>query len=217
MDWKQKLEMFEDKRDWKSAIEHMIKVLTDHSEDPEAWVRILYLLHNVLLEEDPEVAGLNEDELEKTLIKYFQKSRIKFSENPEYLFFMGVIGHIAEYYWGEKTDDFATAMSKKAVELEPNNTLYKWGALTSDYCKSECEQKKMLAKIILDDSSKKIWLQQKGFPGRYILNIHINGSAKITCLDNGMQYGESLILYRKIKKLEEGENGNQETLSVTVD
>ena len=111
---------------------------------------------------------------------------MKFKNNPDYLFFMGVIGHIAEYYWGEKNDDFATAMSLKAAELEPNNLLFEWAALSPISSQESCERKAYLAQFILKDSTERRWLESKGLPGKYILNTQVKGSSMLRCMPEGV-------------------------------
>jgi hypothetical protein len=188
MNWQHQFEDCERNRDWKNTTAFIDEILSEQAGNPEAWVRALYLLHNILLEEHPEKAGLDRKLLEMKLLTYFNDSRVRFTNNAEYLFFMGVIGRIAEWYWGEKNIDFAKAMSLKAHQLEPANKLFEWGALSPLRNKKDCERCVFLAKSILAGSLEKEWLESKGFPGRYILEIQLLGSAKMRCTDEGLLY-----------------------------
>jgi hypothetical protein len=197
MDWRQKLEIYESAEEWQSAVEHMNNVLSKHDEDAEAWVRMLYLLHNIALEHRPSIGTTFVERCEKQLLDLFNSSRDKFANNSEYLFFMGVIGRIAEWLFGEKEMDFALIMSQKAADLEPENMLYRWAILDPNKNKEECEFNVDLARQILDNSPEKKWLEQKGFPGRYVLDVQLKGSAGTVCLEGGIRDYESVIPYRE--------------------
>ncbi len=177
MDWKQQLESYEKAGEWKDAVEYIERVLPLHSSDPEIWVRLLYLFHNIVLEERP--ANIDHDDLAKRLLVYFNKSQKEFANNPEYLFFIGVIMHIAEYYFGQDDLSVAEEMIKKACEMNPENRLFKWQRLVDIDTKESLTEAGRLAQDILDsDSPEKHWLQTKGFPGDYVLNVQLASSAK---------------------------------------
>ena len=128
MNWKEQLDNLQDSKQWKSAIDLIVKTINNNSEDVEGYIRIIYLLHNILLEED--YLEEEHDPMANLLRKYFEESYQKFSENPEYLFFVGKILYIAEWYFGID-DDFkpleeklAFKMQKKAFEKDSDNQLY---------------------------------------------------------------------------------------------
>ncbi|NTW21571.1 MAG: hypothetical protein HGA42_19255, partial [Nostocales cyanobacterium W4_Combined_metabat2_030] len=52
MNWKEQLDNLQDSKQWKSAIDLIVKTINNNSEDVEGYIRIIYLLHNILLEED---------------------------------------------------------------------------------------------------------------------------------------------------------------------
>ncbi|MCB9082403.1 MAG: hypothetical protein H6555_11910 [Lewinellaceae bacterium] len=170
MNWKEQLEKHEHSKDWESAIELMQKTISDNPNDVEVYVRVIYLLHNILVEEDyPES---DHDHIAGLLKQYFNESYKRFSDNAEYLFFIGKILYIAEWYFGID-DDFnpveekqAFQMQKKAFEKEPGNVLFEWAyrfSLDDKLAGYLAEQ------ILLHDNGKVEWLRSKGFPGRYIL------------------------------------------------
>lgn len=141
-----KFEEFESAENLKEAYECLPEMLRSNSDNAEAWVRALYFLHNLVLEVmGVRDTGVHYDEAKDRLLDYFRQANAEFSDNAEYLFFMGIIGHVAEYYWGEDDDVFAWKMSKKAVELEPGNRLYEWGSLDVRRNKTECERKVLLS------------------------------------------------------------------------
>ncbi len=191
-DWKKQLEEFEQQEQWKAAIELMQQVVKDNLDDVEAYVRIIYLLHNVVLEVYTEVKkaqGINDDKIETLLKHYFSEGNRKFAENAEYLFFIGMITHIAEWYFGIEESinlpmekHFATKMQKKASDFEPENKLYKWAYLSSSvdnrYSSPIKDFARSLAKGLIEDTSTIEWLKSKGFPGQYVLEVQLKGSIR---------------------------------------
>jgi len=116
--------------EWKNSVDLCVKIIENYGNDCEAYIRVIYFLHNIILEEHHE--GITHEQIEVMLSTYFSESKIKFSRNPEYLFFIGKILYIAEWYFGinegpKPTIEYqAFKMQKKASELEPNNILYEW-------------------------------------------------------------------------------------------
>jgi hypothetical protein len=181
MEWKQKIKLTENTKDWKASVEYLSEVLKEDTSEPEIWIHLMYLIHYILLEDYPEKHGLKSEILRSDLLGYFNESKVLFAENPEYLFFMGMIGQVAEWYWGEKDITFAKEMLNQSSDIEPNNILYKWAKLNPNENKDLCIEKVSLAKAVLTDSKEKKWLEEKGFQGQYILNIQLRGSAKMNC------------------------------------
>lgn len=170
MNWKEHLTELEHRKDYALAIEYIQGVIKENPDDVEAYIRAIYLLHNILVEEDyPEseqgfLAGL--------LKSYFNISYVKFSNNSEYLFFIGKILYIAEWYFGlndrpkSMDESLAFQMQKKAHEMEKGNVLYEWAyrfSLDDKLSTYLAEQ------ILLHNNPKLEWLKSKGFPGEYIL------------------------------------------------
>ncbi|WP_205195315.1 hypothetical protein [Chitinophaga sp. Cy-1792] len=171
MNWKESLTNIENdfgfhkKRDWKSAVRLVDELLTENLNDVELNIRGIYIFHNILVEEDypdEEQAGM-----EYLLQKWFNRSKEKFSDNAEYLFFIGKILHIAEWYFGLEDTTLAIAFQKKAMELEPENLLYKWAYRFS--FPGDVDEGFLAYKLLTNDIMKIKWLQSKGFPGEYIL------------------------------------------------
>ena len=170
MDWKKQLSDVEnhfgyhEKRDWKLAIELVKNLVKKYPHNVEVYIRAIYLIHNILVEEDYSCDEF--DEMAILLKEYFDKSYSLFSENAEYLFFIGKILHIAEWYFGLEDTILATEMQKKAMEKEPYNLLYKWAYTLS------CSEEKAdyLANQLINHEKDNIdWLKRKGFPGKYVL------------------------------------------------
>lgn len=171
MGWKEQLEYLEHGKKWKSAIDLVVKVIDENNEDVEAYIRAIYLLHNVLLEES--YPDKEHDSMASLLRKYFEESCRKFSEKPEYLFFLGKIIYVGEWYFGVDDDlkpledKMAFKMQKKAFERDRENKLYEWAYLFS---LNEGEKAFLLANEILNGENRILnWLRTKGLPGSYII------------------------------------------------
>lgn len=177
MSWKQKFEGYEKRFgkhaqiNWVPVIDLTKNAIEKNPNNVEVYIRSIYMLHNILVEE--EYPHDEHDRMAILLEKYFKKSYKKFSENPEYLFFIGKILHIAEWYFGinegvksvEQT--LAFKMQKKAYKKQPKNVLFEWsyrfsmpGDPIADY---------LAYRIFTNVTSKINWLKSKGFPGNYIL------------------------------------------------
>jgi hypothetical protein len=179
MDPVPKFDDFEKNKQWSEAYKLIPDLLTSDSESPDNWIRILYFLHNLVLESLPITnTDLDSAKIEKELLEYFGEANKRFASNAQYLFFMGIIGHIAEWYWGEANENFAFSMSKKVFQLEPNNRLYEWGSLDVDRSEVDKKRAATLAKFLYDDPLVRDWLLKRGFPGRYVLEIQLKGAAR---------------------------------------
>jgi tetratricopeptide (TPR) repeat protein len=185
--WKHELERLEKNKEWLKAIRLLDHVIEESPDEVEPYVRVIYLIHNLLVEEDYESYGLNHDYLASLLLNYIQVSFGKFENNPEYLFFVGIILHIAEWYFGQDDVELALLLQKKAVQMEPQNALYDFSYSFSMSNKARSEE---LAKQLSADGSTLAWLKTKGFPGEYVLGIidWVNqGKMEIaaTCTESG--------------------------------
>lgn len=178
MSWKEELSTIEKdfdhrvRHDWESAVDTVRSTMVVHHSNVEACVRCIYILHHILLEEDyPESAH---DEMARMLKTYYESSSIAFSENAEYLFFIGKILYVAEWYFGVNDDAkpienrLAFEMQRKAFNMEPENKIYEWGYAFS---KGENSRAFVLSKEILHGEDGSLsWLTAKGFPGEYVID-----------------------------------------------
>jgi len=171
MNWKEQLFEIEshfchhEQWSWKSAIELSKRLVEKYPNNVEVYVRVIYLIHNILVEEN--YTNDEHDEMAELLKEYFDKSYILFSENAEYLFFIGKILHIAEWYFGLEDDKLALEMQKKAMDKEPDNILYEWAYRLS--CSGDIINGYLANQLIEHDKEKVSWLRSKGFSGCYVL------------------------------------------------
>jgi len=179
MSWKEQLAKIEKdfgyhkKRDWKPAINSVNEMLNEHPNDVELNIRAIYMLHNILVEEEyptEEAEGMID-----LLQKWFNESKKQFLENSEYLFFIGKILHIAEWYFGLDDTRLALEFQKKAMEKTPGNLLYEWAYRLS--CIGDVVEGYLAYQIITYDKDAINWLKTKGFPGEYVLE-HLTMSSE---------------------------------------
>lgn len=171
MHWKDSLEKLERHKQWDAAIEYMEHVIADNQSDMEAYLSITYVLMNLLAEEDYDVT--KHDYYAMLAKKYFDESYEKFSNNPEYLFYIARIAAMSEWYFDIEPEDIEK-MLQKAAALDPKNPLYQWSSY-SNLEKDYLQNKHLLitySQLILQNNSPiKMYLESKGSLGRYIWNM----------------------------------------------
>jgi hypothetical protein len=161
-----------EQRDWRYYIRIIQKLVNTNITDMDLYIRVIYILHHILVEENYSV---NDGKIIESLLKrYFIDSYLRFEKKSEYLFFVGKILYVAEWYFGLNDDDrpmkyrLAFKMQKAAYEKEPTNQLYKWGYLVS---KNEKEESLNIALQIVSEQNVLLnWLKTKGFPGTYMID-----------------------------------------------
>lgn len=169
MNWKKHLLKFEQSKNWKSAISLLQETISKNSHDVDAYLSINYLLMNLLVEER---YNPNDHNYYAGLLKlYFIESYAKFFNNPKYLFYIGQIACISEWYYDIEIEE-AHSMMKKALELEPDNILYKWANFNNlDMRESQNKEKMILfARQALSEPKVKEELNTIGALGKYLLN-----------------------------------------------
>jgi tetratricopeptide (TPR) repeat protein len=169
MCWKTELYKFEKNGQWRDAVELLQAVIDHEPDNKEAYIRIIYLLHNILVDQDWSDTGLTHDHLETLLSKYFHDSYCRYSTDPEYLFFIGTIMHIAEWYFGQNDESLALEFQKRAMEMEPDNALFRFGYLFS--AGSDSAVLNELANEIVSNRKYTVWAQSKGYPGTYVMGL----------------------------------------------
>jgi hypothetical protein len=124
MHWKIELRRLELNQEWDCAIELMEKVIKDNPTDVDGYIFIMFLIKNLLIEEDYNRS--KRDFYTYTLKQYFDCSYTKFKHNAEYLFCSGWIACMCPWYFGITEED-ADKMINQSLEFEPHNLVYKSG------------------------------------------------------------------------------------------
>lgn len=169
MAWKSKISSIERRNDWKAAIA-MLK--TQSFDDPEVYLRVMFLLLDLVVE--GQYTQKEHDYAAKELKEIFDYSKQRFSDNPEFLFFTGIMIYIGEWYFGMNDVDSATSMLSNAMQIEPDNTLYKWGYYSTidQRLEQDTDLKLQLSKELLFESKDKLdLLKSKGTLGNYVIGI----------------------------------------------
>jgi hypothetical protein len=145
----------------------MQDTIRKNDSNVDAYLSMNYLLMNLLVEEhyDPN----EHDYYAGLLKKYFIESYAKFFNKPEYLFFIGKIASISEWYFDIELEE-VQRMIKKAANLEPENILYQWSNYSDlDMRDSHNKEKIILyAKQALSEPKVKEELKSKGALGKYL-------------------------------------------------
>ncbi len=178
MVWKETLEQYETQKKWLEAIQLLELTIKKEPDWVEAYVRIMYLLHRVLMEQNHNNLSLGQygeltyNSCSFLLKHYFKMSYAKFFDHAEYLFFMGQRIQHAEKHFGENQDsNLALNMQEKAFEKEPSNILYQWAYLLNFLPFKKVKEAHRLTRYLYGDATKEvIWLKSKGYPGKCVLD-----------------------------------------------
>lgn len=167
MNWKDEMLSIEQRSDWKSAAQLLERY---NGENPELYLRVMFLILDFVVE-----GKYDQDEHDyaaKKLREIFDNVYEIFSNDSEFLFFIGIMIYIGEWYFGINDLEAATVMLKRAMDNEPNNTLYKWGyySCIDQRLEQNTDLKLHLSEqILLREGAKVDWLKSKGLLGRYVL------------------------------------------------
>jgi len=147
-----------------------VQLLEKHNGDhPELYLRVMFLLLDFVVE--GQYTQEEHDYAAKKLREIFDTSYEKFSDNPEFLFFTGIMAYIGEWYFGMDSVEPATLMLEKAMHMESGNTLYKWGYYSRIDQRPEQNtdiKLQLSEQLLFKEASKLDWLKSKGLLGKYV-------------------------------------------------
>jgi len=170
MEWKKKLRLLELDKQWDCAIVLMQQVIKENPDDIDAYIYMNYLLMNLLVEE--EYDQRKHDIYASLIKKYFDESYAKFYNNAEYLFCTGVTAVMAEWYFGIDAQAYE-AMLKKAMQLEPDNLVYKrtyYMHLDKNIPKEKREVSSYAQLLLQNNSPLVESIKSRGAFGEYLLS-----------------------------------------------
>lgn len=168
IEWKEQLAKYEEAKDWNAALKLMQKVIESDPDNIDGYLLTNYLLMNLLVEEDYEFAKT--DYYSGLLKRYFNESYVKFSKEPEYLFYTAITASMSEWFMGINDETVYYKMFQRALEIRYDNILYLWGYYA--YLPLKNTSKAVYyAKIILNDDLIKQSLSDKGALGNYVIEM----------------------------------------------
>lgn len=171
MAWRIELAKLEHKKDWDNAIAYMIHIVSENKNNMDVYVAMIYLLMNLLVEEEYDTT--RHDYYAQLLKQYFDESYAKFSNDPAYLFYVGRIACMSEWYLGITLDD-TEKMLNRAMILDPANPIYQWtryADMTKNYVENRDQIIAYSALILQDNSPLEKELRAKGALGEYIWSM----------------------------------------------
>ena len=119
----------------------------------------------------------------ENLQDFYNKAKIKFTNNSQFLFFSAITIYLGEWYFNLEID-IAEQMLEKAKNLEPNNILYEWGYIAYINQNSNVNTKLKLElseKLLYKTTESLILLQEFGSIGSYIKGILENSYENLSC------------------------------------
>lgn len=167
MNWKDEMRLIEMSNDWRASIRLVENVDED---EPAVYLRVMFVLIDFLV--DGQYTKDDHNYAWDKLKEIFDKSYCRFSTNPEFLFFSGVMIYISEWYFGMESVEPATFMLKSAMCIDPGNVLYEWGyyATINQIPEENTNMKLQLSeKLLFDETLKLDWLKSKGQLGQYVI------------------------------------------------
>ncbi|WP_420459576.1 hypothetical protein [Neolewinella sp.] len=164
---KKSIKAIEDSRDWRAAI-HLLETIDESSVTLN--LRVMFILVDLLV--DGQYSDEEGDYASDSLLKIFKYSEDKFAQNAEFMFFTGIMAYIGEWLFGMENVESARILLANALELEPDNVLYKWGYISRT--DQRIEENSLLKlelseNILLKNSDVILWLSQRGLLGEYVL------------------------------------------------
>lgn len=167
-EWKEQLAKYEEVKDWDAALKLTQKVIEDDPDNIDVYLLTNYLLMNLLVEEDYEFAKT--DYYSGLLKRYFNESYVKFSQEPEYLFYTAITASMSEWFMGINDKKVYYKMFQRALEIRHDNALYLWGNYAYLPLKN-VSKAVYYAKIILNNDLIKLSLCDKGALGGYVVEM----------------------------------------------
>jgi hypothetical protein len=176
MELKNELELIEKERNIYRAFEF---IENEGNQGLDNYLRVIFILLDFLV--DGQYTQDEHDFFSVKIKEIFGRSKLKYSNNYEFLFFAGIMIYIAEWYFGFDNIDEGKIMLEDAMKNNPDNIVYKWGyySITDQRAEINTNLKQELSKQILRDNLIIEWIKGKGLLGDYILGI-IQGTYEAT-------------------------------------
>lgn len=163
-----KLDLIEQERNAYAALEFINE---NYNQRLDNYLRVIFVLLDFLV--DGQYSQEQHDFISTKIKEIYDDAKMKYSHNCEFLFFMGIMIYIAEWYFGFENTNEAMTMLENAMKSNPDSIIYEWGyyAIIDQRADVNVELKQKLSAQILKDHSTVEWLHNKGLLGEYVLGI----------------------------------------------
>ena len=171
MDWKSILREQFSSKNWEGAVTLMGNVTGSDECDLDAYLNYIYLLEHLLLgpvwdldTDDPLLVKAQDE-----IYEVFDRARSLYSDNPDFLFWVGWLAVWGEWFFKMTTED-AQRMMEEAHQLCPENILFTLAEVSGCDSASEAAYQ-VCVKKILSDKDIISYISAKGTVGDYMLRF----------------------------------------------
>lgn len=194
MDWRQQVAILEHEGNFDIAIFLLEKVVKNNPDDVDAYIFLLFRLREMWLEggvywcnvsKDPlrdikkEYYASKRDSYMTAAEKHFAESYVRFSKNPEYLYYAAhILGHIAWYFGA--SDERQADLEHQAIRMRYNTVLNMVDYYKELYYKEPNNVDVIkYATDIINDPSIQEQLATKGAAGEYMVGRYVTWAKEV--------------------------------------
>lgn len=194
MRWKQQVRILELADDFDIAIFFLQEVIRNNPTDVDAYIFMLFRLMDTIVEQachfcnvsDTPVSDIKiryynakEKHYEVLAKKYFKDGLAVFSNNHEFLYYVGLTAVMSPWYFDIDEADYES-MIEKACVLDPGNPVYQWH-FSELYSRPATDPEVIeYATMVLDSNSRfNQILNTKGACGDYLREMRQTWAQKI--------------------------------------
>ncbi len=148
---------------WQRLEELLDANFATNQGDDFFYIECIYLLQSSLLN-GTSLPTTEFERVHRLLKKVFEKSYVRFGDNPNYLFFVGYFIALCDWCFGLDGLSLSHEMLRRAKDLDSMNPLFRWGYSFS----TEQSDAKKLSLELSQNESVLISIASKGLAGQYI-------------------------------------------------
>jgi hypothetical protein len=160
----------EEKEEMDKVLPMLEQSISQDKTNVELWIRYLFDGWYVLLEPDFDRLDIDRELLENKLPGYFKEAYELFSDNAAFMFYIGYIMSICDWYFIDKTQTngelIARYMMERAHALEPDNIIYEYFAKYSKLTHLDAEEEEKRVELYSRVKKSDLWISG-GLIGNY--------------------------------------------------
>lgn len=162
------IDLIEKERNILGSIEFIEK---EKNQSLDNYLRVLFLILDFLV--DDQYSQEEHNFVSNKFKNIFEEAKMKYSNYNDFLFYIGMMIFIAEWYFGFPNTDNAFYMLKEAHKSNPENKLYNWGlyCITDQRPEVNTQKKQEVTNELLNDELILEIIKNKGLLGKYTLGI----------------------------------------------